>query len=74
MHLYLAEKMHKLKVEPKYFFRLAHQWKFGKDADVGRDVLTYQVGGIIPQYVREYIEDIQRKEKDNALQTVSRAN
>lgn len=66
--------MCRLKVEPKYFFRLAHQWKFGKDANVERDVLTYQVGHIIPQYVQDYIHELQRKERDNAVQTVSRAD
>lgn len=70
MHLWLADRMNRLKLEPKQFFRLAHVWRFGKDAHTEHDVLAYQVGGIIPQYVRDYINDIQQKEKGHAVQTL----
>lgn len=63
MHLYLAETIHRLKVEPAYFFRLAHQWRFGRDALSNHDVLSYQVGGIIPEYVREYVQHLQQTER-----------
>lgn len=51
MHLYLAQKMQALCVEPNYFFRLAHLWKFKREVDVARDALEYRQAGIIPPYV-----------------------
>lgn len=70
MHLFLADHLVRHKLEPKQFFRVAHVWRFGKDANTEYDVLSYQVGGIIPQYVRDYVDHIQQKEKDHAVQTV----
>lgn len=70
MHLWLADRMVRLNLEAKQFFRLAHLWRFGKDAHTDHDALAYSVGGIIPQYVREYVDHIQQKEKDHAVQTV----
>ncbi len=73
MHLYLAEKMHRLRVDAKYFFRLAHQWRFGRDVDVTQDALAYKICGIIPLYVQEYVHHMQQEES-HAVQTVPRAN
>ena len=74
MHLYIADRISRLEGGAKQFFRAAYMWKFGNDANIERDVLTYQVGGILPEYVREYGCHIQQKEKQDALQKVSRAN
>lgn len=74
MHLWLADRIARLHTDARYFFRLAHQWRFGKDADVTRDVLEYKQAGIIPVYVREYVCNIQRKEMTDALQTLSGTN
>lgn len=73
MHLYLAEKMSRLDVQPTYFFRLAHQWRFGRDVDVTQDALAYKICGIIPLYVQEYVHHIQKGES-HVVQTVPRAN
>lgn len=62
MHLWLADRMVRDHTEPKQFFRIAHVWRFERDVDVSRDVLTYKVGGIIPQYVQEFVRNIQQKE------------
>lgn len=63
MHLYLAETMRRLRVDPQYFFRMAHQWRFTKDAEVTRDVLEYKCAGIIPVYVREYVGHLQQEQR-----------
>lgn len=65
MHLYLAQKMQALSLEPYYFFRLAHIWRFKKEVDVARDALEYRQAGIIPPYVREYVQHIQESERTN---------
>lgn len=62
MELFIAAHLHKIRTDLAYFFRMAHQWKFGRDIDPGRDVLEYKVGGIVPGYVREYVRHIQEKE------------
>ena len=74
MQLYVADQISRAEGGPKQFFRAAYMWKFGNDANVERDVLTYQVGGIIPEYVREYVCHIQQKGKENAVQKVSGSN
>lgn len=74
MQLYIADRISRAEGGPKQFFRSAYIWRFGKDANVEHDVLTYQVGGIVPEYVREYVCNMQQKEKGHALQEVSRAN
>lgn len=70
MHLWLADRLVRKDLDTKQFFRAAYVWRFGKDANLEHDVLSYQVGGIIPQYVRDYVDHIQQKEKDHAVQTV----
>jgi hypothetical protein len=52
-----------LQVEPKEFFRLAHIWKFGRDVDTSLDGVLYIEKGEIPPYVRDYVRDIQQKER-----------
>lgn len=70
MHLWLADRLARKDTDPKQFFRAAYMWRFEKDADITRDLITYQVGGIVPEYVREYVNHIQLKEKANAMQKV----
>lgn len=71
MHLYLADRMVRLRVTEQQFFRTAHMWRFNRDAEINADVLAYKIGGIIPLYVQEFVKDIQQKEVSNAVQTVS---
>lgn len=74
MRLYLAHKMLQLNVTATYFFRLAHVAKFGRDVDVQWDVARYMATGEPPPYVQSYIREIQEKEKQDALQTLSGNN
>ena len=69
--MYLAHKICELRVETSYFFRMAHQWKFNIDANVSRDVIEYEVAGIVPRYVQDYVQHLQQKERENALPKVS---
>lgn len=69
MHLYLADRMSRLKVDEHTFFRIAHLWAFNKCPDLNRDVLEYRVSGIIPLYVQRYVQHIQKGERD-AMQTL----
>ena len=61
MHLFIAELMVRHEMSPKYFFRLAHQWRFGRDGRVMQDVHEYNTSGTIPPYVQEYVEHIQKQ-------------
>ena len=67
MHLYLAEKIRALGTDTRSFFRLAHIWRFGRDTTGVLDAQEYAKLGIFPQYVREYIFHIQKKERDHAV-------
>lgn len=62
MHLWLADRLVRDSVEAKYYFRMAHQWRFGRDVDTTRDALEYKLCGIIPLYVQEFIHHTQQKE------------
>jgi hypothetical protein len=62
MHLYLQARLVTLHVSDHYFFRMAHQWKFGRDVNPERDVWSYRHVGVIPSYVVEYVKELQRKE------------
>jgi hypothetical protein len=44
--------------EEKHLFQGAHWFIYQKTADVSVDVLTYQVGGIVPEYVKAYLDHI----------------
>ena len=59
---FLAYTIHRLETNARQFFRLAHIWKFQRDADVSTDVKEYEERATIPPYVQEYIRNIQRKE------------
>lgn len=73
MQLWLVNQFVSGVSDPKTFFRAAYQWRFGKDADVSTDILTYKIGGIIPAYVQEYVGHIHEKEQKNAVQRVQGA-
>lgn len=68
MRLFVAEYLRKIRTDLAYFFRLAHQAKFGRDIDPTKDVNDYVAGGEPPPYVREYVIDIQQKEARHAVQ------
>jgi hypothetical protein len=54
LEAYLARE----RLDLRSFFRSAYIWKFGKDANVERDVLQYKIAGITPRYVAEYVQHI----------------
>lgn len=70
MHDDLEDAMKRLRIDEHTFFRIAHQWAFGKMPDLHREVLEYKVCGIIPPYVTRYLSHI-GKEQDHAVQKVS---
>ena len=73
VNLYIADRISRLG-DDKLFFRTAYMWRFGRDADISRDVLEYRIGGIVPPYIREYVSHLQQTEASHAVQTVSGAN
>jgi len=63
MHLYLADRMDRMKVDVHTFFRIAHLWAFQRvPLSLHQDVLEYKVSGIIPMYVERYVIHIQEGE------------
>ena len=45
----------------EHFFRCAHMWRFGHDADVRTDAEYFRTRGTIPLYVEQYVEKIKEK-------------
>lgn len=43
------------------FFRAAYYWKFNKVCNSDTDVVQYRLHAIVPNYVREYVENIQKQ-------------
>ncbi len=43
------------------FFRSAYYWKFNKVCNSDTDVVQYRLHAIVPSYVREYVENIQKQ-------------
>ena len=58
MLLSLCETMARLKVDEQTFFRMAHIWSFGTDPDVSTDVCQFKLHGIVPPYVKRYLEHV----------------
>ena len=59
---YLNKKLAQLNIDEYKFFRLAHIWRFGKDPDMCLTVYKYRRTGVIPSFVIEYLEQMQKKE------------
>lgn len=62
MRLYLVHTMSVLRVDEHTFFRIAHQWAFGRMPDLSVDVREYKDRGEIPVYVQKYVRHIQQSE------------
>lgn len=62
MQLYLANTMDRLKVDAHTFFRIAYLWRFNKTPELTCDVIEYTVSGIIPIYVQDYVQHLQKGE------------
>lgn len=71
MHLYLAETMRSLGKDEQTFFRAAYMWRFGKDYDCVNDVCQYRLHALIPKYVVEYVDNIQKEEARCSAHNVS---
>jgi hypothetical protein len=56
----LLDAIHRLNVTVEQFFRMAHLWKFGRDPSLIADVTEYLQHAIVPKYVAEYIDHIER--------------
>ena len=68
MHLWIADRLER---DPMYF-REAHLWRFKRQVDTSSDVLAFKVGGVIPEYVREFTLIVQAKERENAVPPLQR--
>ncbi len=59
MHLVLEDILTQTGIREKAFFEMAYKAKYGYLLhDLTHDVLSYQVGGIVPQYVEEYLNSL----------------
>lgn len=54
-HDLLEQAKKRMLCDTKHLFLWAKQWS-GDHGDVQVDVLTYEVGGIIPEYVKAYLD------------------
>ncbi len=60
MHLELEDFLERTGMNEASFFFMAYQAKYGRRYDVTRDVLTYQIGGIVPEYCKEYLATLNK--------------
>lgn len=70
MHLFIADRL----VRNPSFFSEAHYWLYKRSVDTSHSVLEFKICGIIPDFVRQYVEHIQGKERENAVQTLQRTD
>ncbi len=55
MHLELEQLLERTGIQDHVFFEMAYKAINGKEGCIKQDVLRYQVGGIIPDYVQRFI-------------------
>lgn len=58
MNLDLEGYLERMALTEKAFFSMAYRFVHQRDADMTHDVLTYQVGGIVPEYVKTFVEEL----------------
>lgn len=60
MHMDLEFLLEQIRSSEQKVFNLAHKAICGYEKDVTSDVLHYQVGGIVPEYVKEYLRQLDK--------------
>jgi hypothetical protein len=55
MNLQLEDVIEKTGLSDDAFFKIAYKHFHGFEKDVTLDVLRYQVGGIVPEYVQQFL-------------------
>ena len=53
----VVEAMTRSKVDKQTFFRLAHIYCFGSDANVSTDVAQFKLHAIVPPFVLRYVRE-----------------
>lgn len=66
MILYMHNVMDQMRVDEFMFFRIAHQWRFGRDLLGGDDVAQYRLHAVIPKYAQEFLRHLQGKGGDQS--------
>lgn len=59
MLLAIREKLLRLRLDSKTFFRMAHLYCFGRDVDVSADAALFETQGVVPRYVARYMAHLQ---------------
>ncbi len=59
MLLAIREKLLRLRLDSKTFFRMAHIHCFGRDVDLTEDVRRFEKHGEVPPYIRRYMAFLQ---------------
>jgi len=54
----VLDAMIRTKTDEQTFFRKAHVFSYGADADVSNDVAQFKMHAIVPFYVRKYVSVI----------------
>jgi hypothetical protein len=54
----VLDMMERTKTDEEMFFRLAHIFCFGVDANVATDVAQFKLNAIVPVYVLRYVNHI----------------
>lgn len=59
MLLAIKERLLRLRLDSKTFFRMAHMFCFGRDVDLTEDVRRFETNGVVPKYVERYMAHLQ---------------
>ena len=61
MSLHFEDACNLLRKTERQMFEEAYLYRYGRKASITRDLLTYQVAGILPDYVKEYLQHVYRR-------------
>jgi hypothetical protein len=67
MLLYFKAKLDELNLAHWQFFEIAYYKKFGKVVDLKDDGIAFQLHGVIPSYVVEYLRSMQNAEAEHPI-------
>ena len=47
-----------------WFFQTTHYWKHGYHTDVSNDIVLFAQMGVIPEYVKDFFNEMERRKKE----------
>ena len=63
MKLFMLNHCQKNGITLQDFFRFAHIWRFGKDADMSNHIAQFLMHAIVPPFAQLYVHHIEESQK-----------